>query len=284
MAVQPVAVWARISTGGPLTSAAMPDSLDLHELNAKSAGIGAWVLMVYKMRRIEYEYTWQNQPRKGQKVECRLVAADGVYCQGVIKAQCRSWSRGGGVDPAVELKEVQEKFKDGTLWRMTKVVLANEKSEYIGSPLSICIDLHKTQCAGILQGSVEMAPAPAPADELERILALERTQRVDLTTLIADMSPTRRETTSYGQKDIVDVTFVDGSNQAGREEPVKAQMALFFETSAKRCRGAQELAGRSCVEHSCGFVWIDMHPAGRGALRVQSWPVLLLGSSSRHLC
>ena len=105
----------------------MSESLDLHELNAKSASIGAWVLKVHMMRYIEYEYVWQNQPRKGQKVECRLVAADGIYCQGVIKALPRSWSRGGGVDPAVELKEMQDKFKDGTLWRMTKVVLANEK-------------------------------------------------------------------------------------------------------------------------------------------------------------
>ena len=128
----------------------MSESLDLHELNAKSGGIGAWVLKVHAMRYIEYEYVWQQQPRKGMKLECRLVAADGVYCQGIIKALPRNWSRGGGVDPAVDLKEMQEKFKDGTLWRMTKVVLANEKSEYIGSPLKICIDLRKTKWAGIL--------------------------------------------------------------------------------------------------------------------------------------
>ena len=65
----------------------MSDSLDLHELNAKSAGIGAWELKVHKMRFIEYDYTWQNQPKKGHKFECRLVAADCVYCQGVIKAE-----------------------------------------------------------------------------------------------------------------------------------------------------------------------------------------------------
>ena len=123
----------------------MTDSLDLHELNAKSAGIGAWVLRVHAMRRIEYEYVWQNQPKKGLKVECRLVAADGVYCQGGFEALNRSSSRGGGGDPAVELKEMQDKFKDGTVWRMTKVVLANETSEYIGSPLKICIDLRKTK-------------------------------------------------------------------------------------------------------------------------------------------
>ena len=193
----------------------MYESLDLHELNAKSAAIGAWVLTVHTMRYIEYEYVWQQQPRKGQKLECRLVAADGVYCQGVIRALPRSTSRGGVVDPAAEFKALEAKFKDGTVWSMTKVALANEKSEYIGSPVKLCIDLRKTKCTGILPGTVEMAPAPAPEDELERILALERSQRVDLTALIAEVSPARRETTAYGQKDIVDVMFVDGSKLRG---------------------------------------------------------------------
>ena len=91
--------------------------------------------------------------------------------------------------------------------------------------------MRKTKCAGILQGTVEMAPAPAPEDELERIQALERSQRVDLTALIAEVGPTRRETTAYGQKDIVDVLFVDGSKQAGQQDQVKAHVALFFEAS-----------------------------------------------------
>ena len=146
MAVQRVAFLTRTRTGAPLTFAAMTDSLNLHELNAKSAGIGAWVLRVHAMRRIEYEYVWQNQPKKGEKLECRLVAEDGVYCQGVIKAMPRSSFRGGGVDPAADMKDMQDKFKDGTVWRMTKVALANEKSEYIGSPLKICIDLRNTKC------------------------------------------------------------------------------------------------------------------------------------------
>ena len=71
---------------------------DLHELNPKSAGVGAWVLKVYKMRVIEYECTWQNAPRKAQKLECFLVAANGIYCQGVIK----SLNRSGGVDLACD--------------------------------------------------------------------------------------------------------------------------------------------------------------------------------------
>ena len=46
------------------------------------------MLTVYRMRLIEYECTWQNHPRKGQNVDCRPVAADGVYCHGVIKQHC----------------------------------------------------------------------------------------------------------------------------------------------------------------------------------------------------
>ena len=242
----------------------MSDSLDLHELNAKSAGIGAWVLKVHKMRLIEYEYVWQNQPRKAQKLECRLVAADGVYCQGVIKALPRSWSRSGGVDPAVDLKGMQDKFKDGTVWRLTKVALADEKSEYIGSPLKKCIDLRKTKSAGVLQGSVEMAPAPAPEDELESILALERTQRVDLTALIADMSPPRRETTAHGRKDIVDVTLVDGSKQAGQNEQVKAQTTIFFETAANGSASLQSMRDAHASSTVVALYGLTCIPRGAG--------------------
>ena len=242
----------------------MSESLDLHELNAKSAAIGAWVLTVHTMRYIEYEYVWQQQPRKGQKLECRLVAADGVYCQGVIRALPRSTSRGGVVDPAAEFKALDAKFKDGTVWSMTKVALANEKSEYIGSPVKLCIDLRKTKCTGILPGTVDMAPAPAPEDELERILALERTQRVDLTALIAEVSPVRRETTAYGQKDIVDVTFVDGSKQAGQQEQVKAHVALFFETSATAAAKLQSLRDVHASNTVVALYGLTCTPRGGG--------------------
>ena len=98
-----------------------------------------------------------------------------------------------------------------------------------------------------LQGSVEMEPAPAPEDELESILALERMQRIYLTALIADMSPTRLETTAYGQKDIVDVTFVDGSKQEGQEEQVKAPL----QTVPRRSR-----ASRTCMRRA--QLWLCM--------------------------
>ena len=87
------------------------ESLPLHELNPKSAGVGAWVLKVHNMRLISYDYIRQNQSKRGQKLECMLVAADGTYCQGVIKTSYNNGKSGGGVYPAAELKQMQTKFQ-----------------------------------------------------------------------------------------------------------------------------------------------------------------------------
>jgi len=38
-----------------------------------------------------------------------LIAADGTYCQGIIKTVYNNGKSGGGVDPAVELKQMQTK-------------------------------------------------------------------------------------------------------------------------------------------------------------------------------
>ena len=137
-------------------------------------------------------------------------------------------------------------------------------NQYIGSPLKLCIGLRTTKGAGILQGSAEMVPAPAPEDELERILALERTQRVDLTALIAEVRPARRETTAYGQKDIVDVTFLDGSKQAGQQEQVKAHVALFFETSANGAAKLQSLRDVHASNKVVALYGLTCIPRGQG--------------------
>ena len=100
----------------------------------------------------------ESKPQKGHKLECLLVAADGTYCPGVIKALYRRTTDGGSADPLVELKTQMQKFSDGTIWRMTKVTLAAEKGEYIGSPLKKSIDVRKTAYAPILQGIVQMPP------------------------------------------------------------------------------------------------------------------------------
>ena len=89
------------------------ESLDLAELNLKSAGLGSWVLKVHGMRSIHYEYTWQGKPQKGHKLECVLMAADGSYCMGVMRSLHSIAA--GGVDPAAELKKMMGKYFNGSI-------------------------------------------------------------------------------------------------------------------------------------------------------------------------
>ena len=42
---------------------------------------------------------------------------------------------GGGVDPAADLKTLMDKFKDGMIFMLTTVTLADEKAEFIGAPV-----------------------------------------------------------------------------------------------------------------------------------------------------
>ena len=118
------------------------NSLELEELNAKSAGIGTWVVKSYGMQWIDYEYTRQNTVQKGQKVEGFLLAQSGAYCHCVIKAKWGTKGN-GGVDPAAELKTMMNKFQDGSIFTLTKVALADAKAEFLGAPLKICIGLKR---------------------------------------------------------------------------------------------------------------------------------------------
>ena len=209
------------------------DSLALEELNAKSAGIGKWMLKIHGMQMVEYEYTRQSKVHKGQKLECLLLAQSGTYCHGVIKTQYNRTKNSGGGDPAAELETMMSKFQNGAVFTLTKVALAEAKAEFLGAPVKLCIDLRKTNCTAVLASLVQMPPAPAPSEELASILCLDSRQRVDLTALIIDMSVPRRETTPYGLKDIVDITVVDGSMTPGEPQQVSAKMSIFFETNVK---------------------------------------------------
>ena len=113
---------------------------------------------------------------------------------------------------------------------------ADGKTECIGAPLNICIDLRKTKCAAILQSVVTMPPAPDPTEDLASILGLAKRQRVDLTALILDISDTRRETTAYGPENIVDITLVDSSTSQGSEKQVSAKMSMLLKLAQRVVR------------------------------------------------
>ena len=124
-----------------------------------------------------------------------------------------------------------DKFRNGSIWKMTKITLAKEKKQYIGARSKVCVDIRKTQTDAILQSVVQMPLAPALEEDLKSILALQSLQRVDITALISSVSNVRNETTAYGRKQIVDITIVDGSKEKDKEEQVSAKFSIFFDES-----------------------------------------------------
>ena len=140
------------------------NSVELEELNAKTNGIGAWVLKIHGMRWIEYAVTRQRHVQKERKSACSLTAQSGTYCHDVIKAQYSRSEDGGGVNLAAELKTMMNKFKDGSIFRLNRITLTEENAKFIGAPLNMYIDLRKTKCATISPGLVDKPPAPAPIE------------------------------------------------------------------------------------------------------------------------
>ena len=182
----------------------------------------------------------------------------------MIKAQYSRGKCSGDVDPAAELKTMMDKFKDGSVFRLTKVTLADEKTEFIGAPLKICIDLRKTKCAAILQSLVAMPPAPAPAEELASILGLGSRQRVDITALMIDIGDTRRETTAYGKKDIIDITIVDGSTIKGEEPQVSAKMSMFFDVTTAGTALLESMQEAHNAKAPVAMYGLTCAPQGKG--------------------
>ena len=148
------------------TGATEPGDPDnLAELNDKSAGIGTWVLKVYGMRHQTYE------KQKGEKLECLLLAADGNYCQGVIKTIPR---KAGGANPGVQLREMMRILFGWSPWGMAKLTRSKEAKEYIGPHFKVCVDMRKPQPSSLMQGANPgghpcVPPAPVLEDDLQCI-------------------------------------------------------------------------------------------------------------------
>ena len=209
-------------------------SCPLGELTPTTCGIGTWTLRVVQTRVIEYTYTWQGQQRQGKKAEYILLSEDSnSYCMGIVKRT------GTAATADQTFKATMEKFKEGTIWNMSRITLASEKTQFVGSPVKYVIDLTKTKVSPVLQ-STTFPNTPTPAESLATIVQLPRQQKVDFVTLVRAVEKQRTATTSRGDRTIVDVTFMDGSKLAnGKMATITT--AMFFEKTKAGDAALQKL-------------------------------------------
>ena len=196
----------------------------LQELTPATASIGVWCVKVFKDAQvIPYSYTYRGETKHAKKTEVLLLGQESEeYCIGRAR-------KGNTPKEESALAALAARFKDGTLWKMSKVSLISENKAHLGCSVKVVVDLAKTTFTPMLQSSVPMPVAPAPVELLSGILAVKATQRCDVTCLLKNVGDDPKTvTTTQGERKLVDVSICDDSEDDGTA--AKLSFALWFST------------------------------------------------------
>ena len=219
------------------------DTEPLQHLTEQSAGVGSWMLKLVGEPR-DTEYTWSKAGKsgKGRKLEYILVSEDqSQYCEGLYR-------RIGKEPQATQnFQQMKMKFKQGTVWKISKVSFVNQNPKYLGCSCKFIIDMNTSTFQPVLENTVKMPTQPTPPEDLATLLSCPQGQIVDVIALVTHVSQPVRKTTPYGERNLVDVTIMDDSGTHGAAEckfpawfPTTltgtecAQLATLSEAVAKR--------------------------------------------------
>ena len=158
----------------------------------------------------EYKWTKGNHSGTGRKLECILVSEDATqYCQGIYK-------KFGKEPKATEsFQKAVAKYTKGTIWKVSKVSLATQNPKYLGCSCKVVIDMNTSSFDPVLQSTAPMPSDAAPPEDLATLLKCPEGQVVDVIALVVNVSEAVQKTTSFGIRDLVDVTIMDDSGTHG---------------------------------------------------------------------
>ena len=170
---------------------------------------------------------WGGKQMDAMKFQSILQTPDEQeYFLGVVKIKGKN---------ADELKKVQDKFVDSSVWKLTKVHFVDDKANYINSPIKLVIDLSKTTCTFLMTAPIPLPAAPTPPAWIKDILTMRiqtgQIQKFDAVGVVS-FSQVRYGQTPKGMAAIVDVQVVDGSETSDGK---KAELAftLFHRCTIK---------------------------------------------------
>ena len=191
----------------------MADPIDLGLCNKGSAKVASFLVKFTMGKAGEYKYP---NKRTGNEVTVHVFEAkllgeeDSSYCIGFVK----------GTSPQVQ--EAAERFKDDTVWLLSKVVFDPlDKTAYISSPLALRVDLVKSRLVPVASDSqadlayrVRLAEKPVPARTVADTACIKTNRSTDLLAIVKEI---KRERRSKAGEQIADVTLIDDSKtSAGR--------------------------------------------------------------------
>ena len=206
----------------------------LGELTPQSAGIGKWLLVIAEEPLTwEYEFSVNGRKIKGKRLEAIVMSKDAtVYCVGAVRRKTNSESGNR------KFEEQAKRFKKGSTWVVSKIVLLKETACFISTPLKLMIDMANSQMTPVMAGFYKMPSEPTPPDTLHTILGCPSHQRVDVTALVHNVTPARDHTTAQGPRLIFDITIRDDS---GPEQASESKFTIFLPSGEKAQNAYEEL-------------------------------------------
>ena len=175
----------------------------LGSLTKSSAKTADFLVRVYYPKKTGYSFKAKKDGKLVEKVRfsCILLGVDAShYCEASVKTSTD------------DVNAALEKYKHGTAWRLSGVCLdGHSQQEFLHTSVRVVVDLKRTRCAPVLQGTEEeksLALAPAPQITIAQVAAIKSKRCFDVIAVVREISDTR---TPVGHPPVANVCLVDGT-------------------------------------------------------------------------
>ena len=226
----------------------------LSELTPATSSIGVWLVKVHRDAQIvPYSYTWEGKTKDTKKVEVLLIGQDAeTYCIGRARKTSSD-------DRAMQA--LADKFKAGTIWKMSRVALLTENRSHLGCTVKVVVDLARTTWAPVLQSTVPMPSEPAPVELLSDIVSVKAPQRCDVICLLQNVAADPKpRNTAHGERKVVEVAICDGSKDGG--ELAKVSLTLWFPASSHGLTQVERLTEAWKAQEPVALFGLYVSPEG----------------------
>ena len=178
---------------------------DMAALNKSSSKIATFAVRIVGAKIGEYTFTSKrdSRPVVQHKFEAWLVGMNAqAYCLGYVKGS-----------PAT-VKQAQDKFAEGSVWALSKVVFDTYTAmTFISTPVPFRLDVGKSKMEPIKNDDLckQMPQEPVPPRSVADIARITTKRSTDLIAIVKDVGEQR--TTKSGLV-VADVTLIDNSESS----------------------------------------------------------------------
>ena len=181
----------------------------LGNLTRASAKTSDFLVRVFNPQSIQYSFKSKKDGRAMERVRfsCILVGVDAShYCEASVKTSTD------------DVNAAMEKHNHGTVWRLSGVCLdGHSQQEFVHASVRVVVDLKRTRCAPVLQGTEEeksLALATVPQITIAQVAAIKSKRCFDVIAVVREISDTR---TPVGHPPVANVCLVDGTTTNTRK-------------------------------------------------------------------